>query len=359
MGNNFEVATLSFRKWVSLSAFLGFFALILYLYFFTDLANVALVIGGANFSFYALAFISVLGTVVFNSLTWYRLLGNFSIKPGFWRVFVLGWVGIFVDAVVPGGWSGDVFKGYLLVKDSNADTGRTAASIVIKNILELAITLGALIFGLFLLYFSYSLDGWVLVSIGAVMVLLALPLTIVLYLSLNLGATRRFILFIRRIFLFAKRGHGNEDSFDAKLEKTLNEYHDGIRTMRTSPKSLVVPIVFQIIAWSFDILTLFLIFYSIGYIAFPDKIIIVNTIVGNLQVQGLAFAGFTQVISSSLYTILGISSAVSSASALLAGFAVFWFRLVLSFFVFQCVVFSKCIPFLSFRRHGNGKKSCD
>ena len=147
MGNNFEVATLSFRKWVSLSAFLGFFALPLYLYFFTDLAKVALVIGGVNFSFYALAFISVLGTVVFNSLTWYRLLGNFSIKPGFWRVFVLGWVGIFVDAVVPGGWSGDVFKGYLLVKDSNADTGRTAASIVIKNILELAITLGALIFG--------------------------------------------------------------------------------------------------------------------------------------------------------------------------------------------------------------------
>jgi len=358
MGNYFEVATLSIRKWVSLSAFLGFFAFLLYLYFFTDLGAVALVIGGVNISIYAMAFVAVLGSVVFNSLTWYSLLGNFSIKPGFWRVFVLGWVGIFVDALVPGGWSGDVFKGYLLVKDTHVDTGRTAASIVIKNILELAVTLGALISGLVFLFLNYSLEGWVLVSFGTIMILLALPLIIVIFLSVHLGATRRLVVFLRRTF-FSTRRRGNEDSFDAKLEKALIEYHDGLRTMKTNPKSLFSPIVFQIMAWAFDILTLFLIFYSIGYFAFPDKIIIVNSIVGNLQVQGFAFAGFTQIVSSSLYAVLGISAAISSASVLLAGFAVFWFRLVVSFFAFQCTVFSRCIPFLSIRCRGIGKKSCD
>lgn len=359
MGNNFEAATLSIRKWVSLSAFIGFFAFLLYLYFFTDLGEVALVISGANIFIYALAFIAVLGSVVFNSLTWYSLLGNFSIKPGFWRVFVLGWVGIFVDALVPGGWSGDVFKGYLLVKDTHVDTGRTAASIVIKNILELAVTLGALISGLVFLFLNYSLDVWVLASFGTIMILLALPLIIIIFLSVHLGATKRLIVFLRRTFFSAKRRRGNEDSFDAKLEKALTDYHDGFRTMKTNPKSLFSPIVFQIMAWAFDILTLFLIFYSIGYFAFPDKIIIVNSIVGNLQVQGFAFAGFTQIVSSSLYAVLGISSTLSSASVLLAGFAVFWFRLAVSFFAFQCVIFSKCIPFLSVRCRGMGKKSCD
>ncbi len=264
------------------------------------------------------------------------------------------------DALVPGGWSGDVFKGYLLVKDTHADTGRTAASIVIKNILELAVTLGALVSGLVFLFLNYSLDGWVLVSFGTIMILLALPLIIVIFLSMHLGAARRLVVFLRRTFLSAKRGRvGNDDSFDAKLEKTLLEYHDGLRTMKTNPKSMFSPIVFQIMAWAFDILTLFLIFYSIGYFAFPDKIIIVNSIVGNLQVQGFAFAGFTQIVSSSLYAVLGILPAVSSASVLLAGFAVFWFRFVVSFFAFQCMVFSKCIPFLSVRCRGIGKKSCD
>jgi len=353
------VATPSFRKWVSIIAFLGFLAFMLYLYFFAGITEVASEIGRTDLFFYALAFVAVLGGVVFNSLTWYSLLGNFSIKAAFRRVFVLSWVGIFVDAIIPGGWSGDLFKAYLLAKDPKVDPGKTAASIVIKNILELSITLGALITGLILLVWNYSLEVWILISFGTTMILLALPLIIVISLSVNVRATKRFVGFLRRIFYSPKRGRGKEEGFDAKVEKALNEYHEGLRTMKTKPASLVRPLIFQILAWTFDVFTLFLIFASISYIVSPDKVLIVNTITGNLQVQGFAFAGFTQVVSSSLYSLLGIEPVISAASTLLGGFAIFWFKFVLSFLAFQCVVLSRCIPYICVRCGGwFGKKSC-
>jgi hypothetical protein len=104
------------------------------------------------------------------------------------------------------------------------------------------------------------------------------------------------------------------------------------------------------LSWSFDILALFLIFASIGYVVPADKVIITNSISANLQTQGSALVGFAQVVSSNIYTILGISPILSAASTVLVGFASFWFKLVISFFAFQSVVFSRCVPFFCTRR---------
>jgi hypothetical protein len=65
-----------------------------------------------------------------------------------------------------------------------------------------------------------------------------------------------------------------------------------------------------------------------------DKIIITNTIVKHSN-QGLALAGFSQMISSNLYQVLGINNPMAQASSLLAGFAGFWFVLIISFVFFQ------------------------
>jgi uncharacterized protein (TIRG00374 family) len=342
----FNTSKPSFKKWVSLSAVLGFAAFLLYIYFFTDITDVAGVIGNTNIPTYALAFLTVLGGTVFNALTWRSILGNLSVKTTFRRVFNLSWVGIFVDAVVPGGWSGDIFKAYLLSKDPNADGAKTAASIVIKNVLELLVTLAALMTGMVLLALNYTLDFGVTIAIGATMFFLALPLIIVIYLSTNLRTTEKILKWTKRLSARIRGKQADASDTPTKIQNSLTEFHDGIMTMKTNPKSIIRPVLFQTLAWAFDILTLFLIFAAIGHAVGPDKVIITNTIVVNLQSQGVAFAGFAQVVSSTVYTVLGISSMVSIASTLLAGFASFWFKIILSFFAFQCTVFSHCIPFL-------------
>jgi uncharacterized protein (TIRG00374 family) len=216
------------KKWVYLSAFLGFTVFLLYLYFFTDIKGVLSVIRTTNLFFYGLAFICVLAGVVFNALAWHRLLGKLSVKTNYQRVFSLSWVGIFVDAIIPGGWSGDLFKAYLLSEDPQVDGGRTASSIVVKNVLEIWITLGASVFGLIFLSLSYTLESGILFTIGTTLFLLTLPLIIIVYLTTNLGATKKTLRILKRLSAFVRRRPADIEKFEARIEKTLKEYHDGI-----------------------------------------------------------------------------------------------------------------------------------
>jgi uncharacterized protein (TIRG00374 family) len=347
-----EIASkVSFRKWVSISTFLGFAAFLLYLYFFTDIVGVAAIIGRTNLFLYSLVFICVLAGVAFNALAWSRLLESLTIKVTYRMVFNLSWVGIFVDAIIPGGWSGDAFMAYLLSKDPKIAGGRTAASIVIKNVLELLIVIGLSFFGLILLALNYTLEGGVLLGIGMAMALFTLPLIVIIYLSLNLDAAKKMFGVLKQLYAFIRRRPANIEEFEKKIGKTLKEYHDGIVTLKANPKTLFQTVFFQTIAWSFEIIALFLVFASIGYIVPADKVIITNILSGNLQAQGVALAGFAQVVSS-------IPHLLSAASTVLAGFASFWFKVIIAFFAFQFVVFSRCIPPFCMRLRGSRGKSC-
>ena len=337
----YSLSSLYFRKWIIISAVIGLTLFALYSIFSTNIQEVFLIIEKTNIGLLALAFLCVLGAVIFNTLSWQNILKNLNIKIKFRKVFDLSWVGIFIDALIPGGWSGDIFKAYLLSKDEKADGAKSAASIVIKNILELLITLAALITGITLLTLNYTLEGTVLIAIGTTMFLLSLPLIIIIYLATNLKATQKLIKTLNKIITKIKKHPTNTTSLELKINKQLEEFHDGILILKKKPKAMTRSMIFQIAAWTFDILVLYLIFVAINQPVGPDKVIITNTIVVNIQSQGVALVGFAQLVSSSIYQVLGISPLVSVTSSLLAGFASFWFKIVISFFAFQCTVFSR------------------
>jgi uncharacterized protein (TIRG00374 family) len=334
----------STKKWIALSAFMGFAVFLLYLYFFTDIIGVASIIGKTNLYLYSIVFLCVLASVSFNALAWQRLLESLKLKTTYRIVYKLSWVGIFIDAIIPGGWSGDAFKAYLLSRDPNIDSGKTVASIVMKNVLEILIVLGMSFLGLILLAMNYTLESGVLIAVGAVMVLITLPLIVIIYLSINFSATKRILRRLKRFYAYIRRRPVNAEEFEKKMEIKLREYHDGMVALKADPKALFQTLAYHAIAWGFDIIALFLIFTAISYPVPADKIIITNTVSINLQTQGIALAGFAQLVSSNVYTILGIPGTYSVASTVLAGFASFWFKLVIAFFAFQIVVFSRCFP---------------
>ena len=80
------------KKWVSLLAILGFTIFVVYLLFFTDLVEVAVIISGVNVPIYFLVFVCILCVVVFNALAWKATLDNVSVKTTLRRVF-LSWLG--------------------------------------------------------------------------------------------------------------------------------------------------------------------------------------------------------------------------------------------------------------------------
>jgi hypothetical protein len=182
-----------------------------------------------------------------------------------------------------------------------------------------------------LLVLNYSVNSVLLIAIGLTLVFLALPLFLIIYLSTNVSATKKLLQVV--VKLVAKVRDKPFNSSD--LESKITDFHDGIMSMKNRPRTMIKPLVFQIITWIFDITALFVVFIALGSAVGLDKIVITNTIVNNIRGQGVALAGFSQIISSQLYQVLGINISLAQASSLLAGFANFWFRLVISFVFFQ------------------------
>jgi uncharacterized protein (TIRG00374 family) len=333
-----------FKKWVALSAVLGFTVFILYLVFFTDFSEVAIEIAGMNIPTYLLAFVFVICSTIFNALNWKAILNNLQVETTFNRVFSLTWVAIFIDSLIPGGWTGDLFKTYLLAKDKEGTGSKAAASIIIKDVLELIVILGSLIVGMILLVINYSVNTVLLAAIGITLVFLSLPLILIIYLSTNIAATEKLLRAVERLIAKIKGKKSNSTALQEKVHHQLTEFREGILTVKSNPKSMVKPVIYQVFTWIFDVLTLFVVFIAIGSYVGIDKVIITNTVVSNLQGQGVALAGFSQIVSSELYRVLGITGALAFASSLLSGFAAFWFRLVVSFAYFQTTVFERCVP---------------
>jgi uncharacterized protein (TIRG00374 family) len=325
---------------------LGFLVFMLYLFFFTDFKEVSSIIEKVNISIYLMAFLLVIGASIFDALAWKTTLDSLNVKTTFGRIFSLSWVGHFVDTLIPGGLAGDAFKTYLLTKDKDVNWSKAIASIVIKDVLELLVVFGSLVLGIILLLVNYSINGVVVVAIGVTMVLLALPLVLIVYLSVNVGATEKLVRLVQRL---SSRIKGKENSgarIHEKLHSQIMEFREGIMSMKSNPRSMVKPLASQTLAWVFEVLAFYTVFLAIGSFIGIDKVVITNTIVSNVQGQGVALAGVSQVVSSELYTVLGITAGIAVASSLLAGFSGFWFKLIFSFGFFQISVFERCIPFI-------------
>ncbi len=335
-----------YRKLITLTAVLGFVAFLAYLFLFTDFAEVASIVGGINVGIYVFAFLAVIVGSYFDALAWKACIDGLNIETTFGRVFSLSWVGHFVDTLIPGGLAGDGFKTYLLTKDPNVNGAKAAASIIIKDVLELVVILGSLVIGVFLLAFNYTVRGLVMTAVSITMILLALPLVLLLYLSLNEGAAEKLLAAIERLFARIKGKDASSKMFTDKVHTQIKEFREGVLSIKENPKTMVKPMVYQTLAWVFEVLSFFAVFIAIGSFIGLDKVVITDSIVSNILGQGVVLAGIGQIVASELYTVLGITVGVAVASSLLSGFSNFWFKLVFSFAFFQISVFERCVPFI-------------
>lgn len=330
----------SLRKWILVSALLGYTILLLYLFYFVGIGNIITVISTVNPGIYALAIASVIISLTFHSLVWFNLLNTLAIKLSFRRTYVLYWVGVFVDNLVPGGWSGDLFKAYLLNKDPTIQSGKAVASVVAKNVYEAIFNLGGMILGLVLLLVNYTLEVSLLVSLGGIMLLLTLPLFILLLASFKPKSAKALIAAFFRLISSLTRSRSRFASLEVKVQKALGDYHEGMKTLLENPKMLIKPMILSFFAWGFEVLTLLFVFDSLGQLIAIDKVVIVRSIAGNVEAQGYAFVGYAQIITSEIYNALGVPFAIGASVALLSGVVLFLLKTILSYLAFQYTIFS-------------------
>jgi len=328
-------------KLIAVPALIGYSALVLYLAYFVGLGELMLVVERVNLGIYALAITSVIVSLFFHTLVWFQLLRALSIKLSFRKTYVLYWVGVFVDNLVPGGWSGDLFKAYLLNKDPVVQSGKAVASVVAKNMYEAIFNLANMVIGLILLLMNYTLEGFLLITLGGVMMLLTLPLIILLIVSFKLEGARKVIAAVFRLLSRVGRSRWRFDELQAKINKALGDYHEGMKILVQNPRMLFKPMVLSFFAWSFEVITLLFVFASLGQLIPPDKIIIVRSIAGNVEAQGYAFAGYAQIITSEIYRALGVPFVMGASVALLGGTVMFWLKTGFSYVAFHYTIFHK------------------
>jgi uncharacterized protein (TIRG00374 family) len=340
----------SLRKWILVSALLGYTILLFYLFYFVGIDNIISVISTVNPGVYALALASVMISLTFHSLVWFNLLNTLKICLSFRRIYVLYWVGVFVDNLVPGGWSGDLFKAYLLNKDPTIQSGKAVASVVAKNVYEAIFNLGSMILGVVLLLINYTLEISLLISLGGIMLILTLPLFILLLASFKPKSARALVAGFFQLVSSLTRNRSRLAALEVKVQKALGDYHEGMKTLLENPKILVKPMILSFFAWGFEVLTLLFVFESLGQLIAIDKVVIVRSIAGNVEAQGYAFVGYAQIISSEIYNALGVPFAKAASVALLSGVVIFLLKTVISYVAFQFTIFS---PRSNFINHGN------
>jgi uncharacterized protein (TIRG00374 family) len=326
------------KKAILVSTLIGYAALVIYLLYFVGIGSLIEVIQEASLSLYALAILSLLVSILFHTLVWFQLLRSLAIKLSFKRAYVLYWVGIFVDNIIPGGWSGDLFKAYLLNKDPNVQSGKAVASVVAKNVYEAIFNFGSMVFAIGLLLLNYNLAGSLIFSLAGILLLLALPLFILLLASFKPGWAKRLV---DAFFSFLSRVMKNRPRIylvQSKVEKALCDYHDGMRALLENPRLLIKPMFLSSIAWAFEIITLLFVFASLGQLIPLDKIVIVRSVAGNVEAQGYAFVGFAQIISSEIYGALGVPFAIAASVALLGGVVIFLLKTGISYAAFHRTV---------------------
>ena len=328
------------KKWIVLAALLGYLILIFYLLYVVGVGDIVSVLGKVNLGVYAISITCVIVSLTFHTLVWFQLLNSLSINISIRRTYTLYWVGIFVDNLIPGGWSGDLFKAYLLNKDPSVESGKAVASVVAKNMYEAIFNLGNMIFGMVLLLFNYTFEGSLLITLGGIMLLLTLPLAILLMASFRPSGAKSIVSSFFRLLNLVGRKSWHLDRLREKVEKALEDYHEGMETLLENPRMLVKPMILSFIAWGFEVIALLFVFASLGQFIPLDKVIIVRSIAGNVESQGYAFVGFAQVITSELYRALGVPFVIGASVALLGGAVIFWLKTGISYAAFHHTMFS-------------------
>ncbi len=328
------------KKLVLVSALLSYAALILFILYSVGLNELASVIGQMNFGIYGLAVASLILSLTFHTLVWFQLLNSLSLKLSFRRTYSLYWVGVFVDNLIPGGWSGDLFKAYLLNKDPDVESGKAVASVVAKNMYEAIFNLGSMILGIVLLALNYELAGSLLFSFGGIMVLLTLPLVVLLGASFRPEGAKKIVAAVFRFASRIDRKRRNFAGLQAKVENALGDYHEGMEVLLKKPGMLLKPMVLSFLAWAFEVTTLLFVFASLGQLVSLDKVVIVRSIAGNVEAQGYAFVGYAQIITSEIYNALGVPFAVGLSVAILGGVVVFFVKTVISYVAFHRMILS-------------------
>jgi len=312
---------------------------LIYLYFFVGIQGLVEALQKTHPLYYSLAFASLLAGMTFYSLVWQHILGLLQIKSAFHKTFSFVWIASLVDLVIPAeSFSGELSKVYLMSKNLGEDMGKVAASVVSHRILTTATALIGTITALTILFMEHQTSQPVFYPMLLVATITITSLSLMCYLSFRPKATIKITTWIVRFLSYISRGRWELTHLKTKLEKALTTFHRGIQLLIEKPKNLLVPFLYSVIAFLFDLSISFLVLFSLGFPVSLSVVLIVYTIVDVIQAIPLGLPGeigITDVAMTTFYSLLGIPLGISASATILTRIITVWIRILGGYVAFQ------------------------
>lgn len=331
-----------------LSFFIGVGVLVfaLYLYFFVgfnDIIEIFRLVDPSKYlTYYSIAVIAMLLSMLFYSMSWNSLLKALSINVGLKKAFIYCWLGIFVDLVVPlETISGEVTRIYLVHKETGDSSGKIVASVLVHRIITTIITLGSLIFAslIFLLKYEISVELVYLLLVvlsGSIIMIVSL-----VCLSLKKEVAERLINLPLRLIAFIVRGRLNIMNIKERVHQNLVHFHSGFKSFGKKRGALAYSLIYSIMAWLFHMSVFILVFYALGFYEISTKIsetIMVYSLSMALQSIPAALPlGLVEIVMTNLYTLFSVPLALSGIATLLIRVVTFWLQIIIGYAIAQWI----------------------
>ncbi len=281
--------------------------------------------------------LNILNSIAF-TISWKYLI---PADISFYKLFKFYIAGTFISNITPAfGAGGEPIKAILLGGETGTSKAECFASVVFQRLLSIFPFLAIELIGIGLLFYSPGLvvGRWEMLALifSVIFGICAFGLLAYFYtrkdkLSSFVRLTIRFSVPFIRLF---KKGFDYRKYTDA-AEQSINSFHDGLRHVCSNKNGLFNAVFFSSIAWVFDIMTMYIVFLSLGSGTHISILIIAYL---TSMVSGwitLFLPGGIGVVDSTMATLLilgGVPLEVALLATLLYRLASYWFNTALGAF---------------------------
>ena len=326
---------------------LGLLIFAAYLIFFVNIPEMIVIIQNVNVFIYSMAVLALILEVFLFTLTWQYLLAPLSVKVPLRKTFTFVWVGIFTDLLIPAeSISGEIARGFLMSKESKGDSGKVIASLVSHRILGTTTITATLFLGfLMLIFLGHTMSSFLLQIFALISFACVVAFTFLTLICVKRGFTERLIGGILSLVERISRGRFKVAKFQGRIVGALESFYKSLRTFRSEPTKLVLPVLFYVLAWICSISIILLVLISIGYLEANIPILLIKVAVVNTLLVAIksvpigvpAEVGIPDIALTTLLSLFGIPLDISAAATLLTRFLTVWLSFLIGFVAVQWV----------------------
>lgn len=244
--------------WFALST-----AIILAIVYFADIGRVLRSLGEANFSILMPTFVVGLSIFAVRAFTWHSFFKTIGSDASYFQTFQLFMAGNFLNSVTPlGQFGGEPFMAYIVSSNTDSNYEKAFSTVFSADVVNAIPPFTFIIGGSIYLIFLGTLNELIVQVLYIALLTTFLGGIVVYILWFEAGLIEGAIVrFFRGISGLLGRG----ESIVNEIERRLNRMEENFRRIGENPRHLLKTAVIAHIAFVLELVTIFLILFSLGH----------------------------------------------------------------------------------------------